>query len=1786
MSIRKLPAFLFVALCAVIMPTLAVSAAWAQEDDVVVAEMQAEPASVVGESVSVLVTLTGNTTVCPPDLTEYPVDVVMVIDVSGSMRDAMPAVKQAALAFLDALDFSTSKAQGGDQVGLVSFESGYQVLSRLTQDYWTLAGYINSLQANGGTSMSGALREAVDMATYVSPDGINSHNYEQNASPVVVILSDGEPSDTNSTLQEAARARAAGVRVITIGLGGESNPDFLQQVAYQPGDFYDSPSAAELYDVYTRIARAIQPGVAAEEIAVTYRLTNTTQFSIVPGSANPSPISETLSELQWTYSQLRNGKDVVFSFELLPQMPGVFALEDVGLLELQFTACQDPNDVRSMSLPGPQLNIQAPTSTPLPTETPTPSPSPTPTVAPTPTMPFAPGDGTVDKQNPGITAGFCDGVFWNYVIPLIVLLLLLLLVLLWARVLWGRYAERKITFWCMVAGILPLLYLALFIPLFLIPPFIDSVCPVRESVYFWRQSGDGMGIFFTHADQGNPVAYQEINETGCVGCHAVSSSENARIASIRGTSQGFVVTVFDLEGNPIDIPEVIGYYVAWSPDGTRLAIATDAGDIEILDITTGQFVPLQGANDPERHETMPSWGPNGTIAFVSPVVSETTVYNDISIESPCDIYVVPETGGTAVPLQGASGNGFNYYPAYSPDGKWLAFTHHANETTYSDPLAEIYLVPAEGGEPVRLDANGQPGSNNSNSWPSWDREGSLLAFNSRRDDVTFDVFITRIDPETGQSGETRALSGASERGVFEHTPFWGMPVRKPALSDRLQGLLPWLLVPPILLALLALLICFLRRAHRAPEISIKEPPAPPPAKVPEPVPPTTPEVEVLWEVQPTLVIGLGESGRWVLTHLKKNLRDAGLGNIPSNVRLLCIDTGDYTVRQDQDQPVSFAGVELTGDEMLDLRDNLSDIVRRESLDEDETYRTWFNATRVKAKGDAAMDLSLGIGDERVLGRAALIENLRGNLNQTRAKVWNLLTQAAKQALDEQGRLHVVLVASSAEGFGSATLWDMAYLTRLASKTDEVGAKGCTISAHLMTAKAIQKRHRNLHHAKVNSGATLRELFRFQLAEARPVTFEYGAEALDGVCDWLLIDELTLYDGFRGSAGALFNEDPRWGVYPSVADSIASWMDKAARQGELWRQRTQQTTATRTFQTAQRTVAVRSQGTFQFRLPFYDLLEILQLRFARELVHRLLMGETSGQPRLDASLAVEQQLPQERARAFWSGRMEIEPNRHPWIDIGYAALVSKQDELLRRGLRALNSSEDAQVLCDRLASALTLILNGPAGNVFVGRQAKIGYASQFLDGVESYLPEIEQMISAYKPETPALAALQTLRDYLDFFREALNENASALGVAKGEGDSLYELIHRRGGNVEKRQEEMDRVLVRQYFWHHVNAEGQAIPLVDAWYRSYLMPHMEEALGLFFWKVLPNGGITLKLLTAEDEVLLDADDLPAFEDAILKLAKAYCMAIRDTESLAKLLQQNNALRQAGLLAGRDLYTEDLRQTALNLFYQAEPLLNYDKTKPLANAFQQGAIISVNPGVVAEAEDMERELQDLLVNPGYLERVAASDPYVLGLSRTVAVIPVEAASEVIDDLVNDYRQAYELVHPPRDLRPNPIMSAVYEAEATALMLERNLDLLKQRRDLLDPIVVAMLADARRARAFCLALASDAIGLQVRRNDQILTLIIEDELPLVTSQEAKDASLPILLTGALYFIHNIPERVVNQIFAYEEDEYWYNIWDEWTKEGYKQWLENLNTEEDRRLVNDLIKVARLWASGVKLRG
>jgi pentatricopeptide repeat protein len=191
------------------------------------------------------------------------------------------------------------------------------------------------------------------------------------------------------------------------------------------------------------------------------------------------------------------------------------------------------------------------------------------------------------------------------------------------------------------------------------------------------------------------------------------------------------------------------------------------GILVVYDRETETFAPLPGADDPHYVQTNAVWSPDGqTIAFArttayrsehleqqnSALIDEKDVPEFVVEKKPFryDLYRIPFNdgrGGTPEPIEGASGDGMsNYFPKFSPDGKWIVFTK-SKSYMLLQPDSELYIVPATGGPARRLRYN----TARMNSWHSWSSNSRWLVFSSKVNGPYTQLFLTHIDEDGNDS---------------------------------------------------------------------------------------------------------------------------------------------------------------------------------------------------------------------------------------------------------------------------------------------------------------------------------------------------------------------------------------------------------------------------------------------------------------------------------------------------------------------------------------------------------------------------------------------------------------------------------------------------------------------------------------------------------------------------------------------------------------------------------------------------------------------------------------------------------------------------------------------------------------------------------------------------------------------------------------------------------------------------------------------------------------------------
>ena len=184
------------------------------------------------------------------------------------------------------------------------------------------------------------------------------------------------------------------------------------------------------------------------------------------------------------------------------------------------------------------------------------------------------------------------------------------------------------------------------------------------------------------------------------------------------------------------------------------------GIIGVYDREAKRFSSLPGADDPVYVQSNPTWSPDGQwVVFARTRAveakgartsgrllldgEEAETFLRQTKDFRYDLYRIPFNsgkGGKAEPLAGASANGrSNYFPKYSPDGRWIVFCQ-ANGYMLLQPDSQLFIIPSEGGQARRLGCN----LGRMNSWHSWSPDGHWLVFSSKEHSDYTQLYLTRI----------------------------------------------------------------------------------------------------------------------------------------------------------------------------------------------------------------------------------------------------------------------------------------------------------------------------------------------------------------------------------------------------------------------------------------------------------------------------------------------------------------------------------------------------------------------------------------------------------------------------------------------------------------------------------------------------------------------------------------------------------------------------------------------------------------------------------------------------------------------------------------------------------------------------------------------------------------------------------------------------------------------------------------------------------------------------------
>lgn len=375
--------------------------------------------------------------------------------------------------------------------------------------------------------------------------------------------------------------------------------------------------------------------------------------------------------------------------------------------------------------------------------------------------------------------------------------------------------------------------------------------------------------------------------------------------------------------------------------------------------------------------------------------------------------------------------------------------------------------------------------------------------------------------------------------------------------------------------------------------------------------------------RPAIVIGLGGTGQWVLTFLKKELLEIGGGTLPPGVKLLAFDTTSQTTakagqdsKRETEEDIRAGAVELVeGIEFIPVGENIGQLVS-EIAQGRHSHLQWFPAKSFLSKlQPAAFAIKMGSGQIRQMGRISVFRDLAAIqkseiLSRLRAAMQDLQGKVSRDV-----QLEIIIVGSLAGGTGAGMLVDMALLVRAqAAKmvANNYVIRGFFVLPRAFTAGGIGEARAML----ARSFATWRELDRFMIVSERfglrQINYHETNQDLRIRLDRRAYDVSYMVDPARQTVNSLDGIKAEEGLFPALAHCISAILDDKAGQAYTEFVATNLAGALATLPRRPYHSAI---GSYTLKVPVYYAEEKFSHQLALEVLHQFLAPEINDKGRV-------------------------------------------------------------------------------------------------------------------------------------------------------------------------------------------------------------------------------------------------------------------------------------------------------------------------------------------------------------------------------------------------------------------------------------------------------------------------------------------------------------------------------------------------------------------------------------------
>jgi Tol biopolymer transport system component len=260
--------------------------------------------------------------------------------------------------------------------------------------------------------------------------------------------------------------------------------------------------------------------------------------------------------------------------------------------------------------------------------------------------------------------------------------------------------------------------------------------------------------FFAVAVSDSPGAYSGPVPRGLTAIYVGPGGEPIRVAS--ATERAIVITGSSAPDDPIRIeadPAASDRFLAWSPDGERLAFATahgpEEGELGGIYVVGADGSGVRQVTHPPAHPAMseapddhPAWSPDGrSIVFRRALRTGDPPRDDAA----SGIWTVDLESGAERQLTSSAGPAGPSSPAWSPDGARIAFLA---DPSHEGDRSDVWVMGADGTDPQRVLScdrrDGVPACPEEGSL-GWSPDGAFLTFDARLYDELPTAMMSGVD---------------------------------------------------------------------------------------------------------------------------------------------------------------------------------------------------------------------------------------------------------------------------------------------------------------------------------------------------------------------------------------------------------------------------------------------------------------------------------------------------------------------------------------------------------------------------------------------------------------------------------------------------------------------------------------------------------------------------------------------------------------------------------------------------------------------------------------------------------------------------------------------------------------------------------------------------------------------------------------------------------------------------------------------------------------------------------